>query len=87
MQEPGDGSFVAQWLRDELIGTLMNTLADGVAMLSPAARLRLLAFLHLADRPDAITADFELDPSGPPRLVLRAITATAHSPGAEPSQD
>jgi hypothetical protein len=60
-------------LREEIVDALSDTMSDVVARLSPAARLRLVAFLHLLDRPEATLANLEVDPSGEVRLTLAML--------------
>jgi hypothetical protein len=60
-------------LREEIVDALSDTMGDVVARLSPAARLRLVAFLHLLDRPEATFANLEVDPSGEVRLTLAML--------------
>jgi hypothetical protein len=67
------------------VDALMNTLAEGVARLSPVARLRLLAFLHLTDRPDTIAVNFELAPTGEVRLVMSTKMNQSPASGGEES--
>jgi hypothetical protein len=64
---------IAHALREQIVEALSDTMRDVVARLSPAARLRLLAFLHLLDRPEAALANLEIEPSGAVRLTLAML--------------
>jgi len=51
---------------------LSETLIGVLDQLSPIARLRLLAFMHLIERPEALKASLEVTPSGSLSLTLDA---------------
>jgi hypothetical protein len=70
MLPPDRMPAIAIALRDEIVDALTATTTDVIARLSPVARLRLVAFLHLLDRPETALADLEIDPSGAVRLTL-----------------
>lgn len=63
-------SLIAGMLREEAVDALTQTILDVVARLSPTTRLRLLAFMHLIDQPDAILADLNVDRDGYLSLTL-----------------
>ena len=70
MLPPDRMPAIAMALRDEIVDALTATATDVIARLSPAARVRLVAFLHLLDRPETALANLEIDPSGTMRLTL-----------------
>src|SRR4051794_34978888 len=70
MSTPDRMPAIAMALREEIVDALTETITDVIARLSPAARLRLVAFLHLLDRPEAALADLDVDQSGIVRLTL-----------------
>jgi hypothetical protein len=55
-----------------------DAITDMVARLSPKTRLRLVAFLHLLDKPETASATFEVSEAGLMRLTLAGPT----EPGA-----
>jgi hypothetical protein len=73
MSRPDRSSEIALCLKEEVIEAMNDTVADVVARLSPVARLRLLAFLHLLEHPEAVVAQLEVGPSGLLRLTLALL--------------
>jgi hypothetical protein len=67
---PEEPSSLALTMREELVDALTDTVTDVIARLSPVARLRLLAFMHLIDQPETVQAELEVEPSGLMRLRL-----------------
>jgi len=61
---------LTSFLYEEMAETLVASLGRIVPLLSPATRLKLLAFVQLLDRPEAVTADFAVRSSGALRLTL-----------------
>jgi hypothetical protein len=70
MSKADHAPALAVALREEIVDALSDTMNQVVARLPPAARLRLVAFLHLLDRPEATLANLEVDPAGGVRLTL-----------------
>ncbi|MGO4707138.1 hypothetical protein AB4072_15340 [Microvirga sp. 2MCAF38] len=70
MQPPDENPTIGAPLREELVDALADTVLDVVARLSPVTRLRLLAFMHLFEKPETIRADLSIDASGTVRLTL-----------------
>jgi hypothetical protein len=54
---------------------MTKTIADTLGRLPPMVQLRLLAFLHLVDSPDALKAALDVQPSCSVRLTLDALVA------------
>lgn len=74
MSRPDRMSQLAQGLREDIVDALTDTVSDVIARLSPGARLRLVSFFHLLERPEAVLADLEVDPAGWLRLTLSSET-------------
>jgi hypothetical protein len=70
MQPPDDIAPSARTLEEGLIDAMAAAVTDVVGRLSPATRLRLLAFMHLFEDPETIRADLTFSPSGSLRLTL-----------------
>lgn len=51
-----------------------DSILQVIAGLSPISRLRILAFLHLLERPEALRTWLEVGPSGDLRLTLATTT-------------
>jgi hypothetical protein len=79
MSRPDRLSQIALDLREEIVDALADTVTDVIGRLSPDARLRLIAFLHLIEHPETVLADLEVDVSGLLRLTL------SKRPGPSPS--
>ncbi len=79
MSRPDLLSQIALDLREEIVDALADTVTDVIGRLSPDARLRLIAFLHLIEHPETVLADLEVDVSGLLRLTL------SKRPGPSPS--
>jgi len=67
---PDTDRGLTSFLYEEMAETLVASLGCIVPLLSPATRLKLLAFVQLLDKPEAVTADFAVGPSGALRLTL-----------------
>lgn len=81
MRRPDDGGpLPSTVLQAEIVEAMADTVTDVVARLSPGARLRLLAFLHLLDHPENASATFDLSEAGLMRLTLACPV------GQEPSK-
>jgi hypothetical protein len=78
MSRPDGISHIASSLREEIVDALADTFADFMAQMSPAARLRMVAFLHLVEQPGAVLADLDVDSAGLIRLTL------SQDPGQKP---
>lgn len=70
MSRPDRLSQRAVDLREEILDALADTVMGVIGKLSPAARLRVIAFLHLIEHPEAVLADLEVDATGLMRLTL-----------------
>jgi hypothetical protein len=49
---------------------LSDSILRVIAGLGPVSRLRILAFLHLLERPDSLRTRLEVSPTGDVRLTL-----------------
>ncbi|QFU17397.1 hypothetical protein [Microvirga thermotolerans] len=76
---PRDDRPCGTILREELMLALGDDILRAIAELPPISRLRILAFLHLLERPDALRARLDVDASGELRLTL----STARRAGSE----
>lgn len=75
MSRPEENLPLASFIQEEMIDCLSKALTGVLAQLTPVARLRLLAFIHLVEDPKAMRASLELEPSGSLRLTLDALVA------------
>jgi hypothetical protein len=73
MSRPDRLSQIAIDLREEIVDALADTVTEVIGRLSPAARLRLVAFLHLIEHPETVLADLNMDASGLLRLTLSKL--------------
>ncbi len=74
MQRRNGGSRRAFPLDGEEAEAVGDAIADMVARLPPKTRLRLVAFLHLLERPETASATFEVSEAGLMRLTLAGPT-------------
>jgi hypothetical protein len=58
------------FVQEEMMDCLAGTLAGVLDRLSPVARIRILAFLHLVEKPESMKATLEVLASGHLRLTL-----------------
>ena len=65
-------SPLTTFLQEEMALTLTDNVVDAVTRLPSVTRLRLLAFLHLVERPQTMHAELDFEPSGQLRLTLLA---------------
>jgi hypothetical protein len=63
---------MAAFLYEEMADGALWRLKQFVPRLPPLTRLRLLAFLHLLEHPEDLTADLAVEASGALRLTLAA---------------
>jgi hypothetical protein len=63
---------MAAFLYEEMADGALWRLKQFVPRLPPLTRLRLLAFVHLLEHPEELTADLAVEASGALRLTLAA---------------
>lgn len=77
MKPPEQMDNVSTDNHDELLDALTATVTDVITRLAPLTRLRLLAFMHMMEHPEATTAELEFLPSGMMRLTIANMCAPA----------
>jgi len=75
MTQPDRNFDLSSFAQEEIADTLARSVALVIPQLPPITRLRLLAFIHLLERPEAMRADLDIEASGGLRLTL-AVDAT-----------
>jgi hypothetical protein len=75
MSLPDENLPFASFVQEEMVDCLAKALTSVVGQLTPVARLRLLAFMHLIEDPEALKASLEIEPSGYLRLTLDAFVS------------
>jgi hypothetical protein len=75
MSRHDDNHFIGSFVQEEMTDTLAQTVTHLIPRLSPITRLRLLAFMHLLENPETMTADLDVEPSGCLRLTLATASA------------
>ena len=66
-------------VQEDTLECLSRTLAHVLEQMTPTARLRLVAFMHLVEDPEALRASLKIDPSGRLCLTLDTLVAPARS--------
>jgi hypothetical protein len=79
MSRPEENLPLASFVQEEMIDSLSKALAQLLGQLPPAARLRLLAFMHLVENPGTTKASLDVQPSGSMRLTLDTLVAPCHN--------
>jgi hypothetical protein len=77
MSLPDRNCPVASFAQEEAVECLSRTLIHVFEQMSPLARLRLIAFLHLIEDPEGLNASLRLTPSGRLSLTLDTLVAPA----------
>ena len=77
MSLPDRNCPVASFAQEEVAECLSRTLTHVLEQMTPLARLRLIAFLHLIEDPEALNACLRLTPSGRLSLTLDTLVAPA----------
>jgi hypothetical protein len=75
-KDHGYGTLV----QEEMMRAIGDNILQIIAGLSPISRLRVLAFLHLLERPEALRTWLEVDPSGDLRLTLATANPSPQGP-------
>jgi hypothetical protein len=70
MSLPDEIPPVTSFVEEEMSDGATRTLSACLSRLPPIVRLRLLAFMHLAEDPTVMKAALEVTPSGSMRLIL-----------------
>ncbi|AWM86066.1 hypothetical protein [Microvirga sp. 17 mud 1-3] len=66
-------------IQEELMLALSDSILRVIAGLGPVSRLRILAFLHLLEKPDSLRTRLEVGASGDLRLTLSAEPGAAQA--------
>jgi hypothetical protein len=77
MSLPDRNCPAASFAQEEAAECLSRTLTHLLEQMTPLARLRIIAFLHLIEDPGALNASLGLTPSGRLSLTLEALVAPA----------
>jgi hypothetical protein len=77
MSLPDRNCPVTSFAQEEAAECLSRTLTHVLEQMTPLARLRLIAFLHLIEDPEALNASLRLTPSGCLSLTLDTLVAPA----------
>ncbi|WP_243374049.1 hypothetical protein [Microvirga solisilvae] len=70
MSLPDEKLPLASFVQEEMAEGLGENLSQLLDLLPPVVRLRLLAFMHLVEQPEAMKATLEVQPCGLLRLTL-----------------
>lgn len=73
MSQPDESLPLQSFVQEEMFDSLPEMLTQVLGQLTPVARLRLLAFIHLIENPETMKASLEINPSGFLRLTLEAL--------------
>jgi hypothetical protein len=79
MSLPDENLSLASFVQEEMLDTLSRRLSEMLSQLPPAARLRLLAFMHLAENPETMKASLQFETTGSMRLVLDTFVSPARA--------
>jgi hypothetical protein len=74
MSQPDDPP-IASFVQEEMMNALNEMAGRIMVRLPPITRLRLLAFMHLIEKPEAMKASLDIEPAGCLRLTLAADCA------------
>ena len=75
MSLPDRNRPTASFAQEEAPECLSRTLTHALEQMPPLTRLRLMAFLHLIEDPETLSASLRLTPSGRLSLTLDALVA------------
>jgi hypothetical protein len=75
MSLPDEKLGLASFVQEEMVEGLSENLSRLLDLVPPLVRLRLLAFMHLVEQPEAMKATLEVQPSGLLRLTLDTAVA------------
>lgn len=75
MSQPDGKLPLASFVHEEMIEGVIENFEQLLDLLPPVARLRLLAFMHLVERPDTMKATLEVQSTGVLRLTLDTTVA------------
>ena len=81
MSLPDRNRPTASFTQEEALECLSRTLTHALEQMPPLTRLRLMAFLHLIEDPETVSASLRLTPSG--RLSLTLDTLVAPTQGQQ----
>ena len=75
MSLPDRNHPLTSFAQEEAVECLSRALTHVLERMTPLARLRMIAFLHLIEDPEALNASLRLTPSGRLSLTLDALVA------------
>ena len=70
MPQPEDDRDAADDSPETIARAIQDTIMRAVNRMTPEARLCVVAFMHLLEDPENLTADLDIGPAGDMRLVL-----------------
>jgi hypothetical protein len=70
MPQPEDDRDAADDSPETIARAIQDTIMRAVNRMTPEASLCVVAFMHLLEDPENLTADLDIGPSGDMRLVL-----------------
>jgi len=75
MSPPDEKLALAAFVQEEMVDEVARKMSHVLDRAPAVVRLRLLAFMHLIERPEAMSAKLEVEPSGLLRLTLETPAA------------
>jgi hypothetical protein len=79
MQPPEADRSMSSFVYEEMAEALIPMLTHVIPRLPDMTRLRLMAFFHLLEHPEAVKADLQVDPAGVARLTLASDSGVNRS--------